>query len=1673
MGVGSHVEQQLQDIRSLLSNVPGLPSPMEVETPEFYADSPFVDSIALVSMPKGFTTPTMTLYDGTEDPLEHINQYKRKMMVVAAIGPEKEACICKGFGSTLSGATLQWFVNLPNKSISSFAGLVNVRPYNGSHDCCSSANIKNPKNTNNGPSENDTGKTKSVNEITGVASFNLENLEVDEIGEEWFIQGKKKATLEKIDEEPEGLLQFTTEDVQEELAYWKSSVYCFILGANPPWDIVEGFVRRIWANFPIDKVSFLPDGIFLVRFQNEASKQAVLKQGHYLFYNKPLIIRSWHENVKLTKDDVVTVSVWVKILNLPLKYWGKCLPKIAGLIRKYIRCDASTKEKTRLGFAKVLLEVPFGKKLPEFVKFLDEEGQIIKLSVESEWKLIVCQVCGGTGHESENCRKPKAKPKPTQPGPSTKQWVPKKPGPKPVSVVTQTAVHPQPVSHVTWNSDGKYQQVNTPARPGISLSRKEIINAGKQHSSNFRKYTFQDTLNNATPKVGIGTKVKNNMCDGWSVSRNTFCHPGGRVWVLWKPNVFSINFLHYSAQAIHMEVTEISIGSHFFCTMIYAFNDITDRKVLWKDLMFFADSINGLWMLCGDFNCVLSPTERLGGNTTIEEIAYFQACVDYCARMDCPAVGSFYTWNNKQDPSTRVYSRLDRVLVNHDWLQCRNSAYVNFRNEGLFDHSPCIIQDSMGNIVGRKSFKYFNMWSQVDEFLPCIQQYWDIIWQGTKMFKVVMKLKSLKKTLKELNKNLFGDVDNSSAHAWKALDTIQSQLKLSPTDPHLICQKRDATKIYRDLQLAYDSFLLQKSKATWVNQGDQNTKYFHSILKSRSTKSKVFKITDVNGNTFTDGDQIQDAFLRYYEHLLGTSTSTTPEHWNILLRRVTKYEVKNAIFSIPNHKAPGPDGFSSAFFKDSWSIVGDDVCSAVLDFFATGKLLQQVNHTFITLLPKCDIPQNVTQYRPIACCNVIYKAISKILCSRLADVLPAIVSPNQGGFVKGRTIVENILICQDIIRLYNRKSVSPRCLMKVDMKKAYDSVSWDFLEHMMHALKFPGHFTNLVMTCVRTASYSLVLNGVNFGYFHGAKGLRQGDPISPLLFTITMEYLTRILDHVTVTMKFKFYPLCGPLRLSHLLFDDDLLLFSKGDTQSIMVLLRAFDTFSAATGLQMNSLKSNIYFNGVQSSVKHDILQVSGFIEWTTPFKYLGVPIVAGRLSIQHCAVLIDRITNRIRSFGSRKLSYSGRLTLVNSVLTSLYTYWATIFVLPKDVLRRIDAICRNYLWDGSTEYIRAPKVSWEKVCTPKCEGGLGIRNSLYWNAAAICKLAWWVYTKPDTLWVRWSWKTICRIKEAFFVSFNTGHWLSHPTGYTVDGGYQWIRHKQPQVPWYKAVWNGWSVPKHTIVSWFIAREALQLKSRLFQLGISPDDLCLLCGTAPETHVHLFHQCQYTKLLLQKLSALLHIYLPEVQLLSWVQTKPWAKVKKKVTIAWIQALHYHIWLQRNQVRVDGFLSLPDRVLYDIRSVMKTLNAFRRVLHRDSDLYKYLTKHPCATFEEVKQMAEATYRLEEDEDRRDLYGTESSSRKITTERKNERAKPYSKNTVNEVSGETESTKAPPKLSEYGFTTGLAGVMKAIRELGQRARWPKKLIPRENDRRDASKRCEYHNDIRHNIEDCVVL
>ena len=145
-------------------------------------------------------------------------------------------------------------------------------------------------------------------------------------------------------------------------------------------------------------------------------------------------------------------------------------------------------------------------------------------------------------------------------------------------------------------------------------------------------------------------------------------------------------------------------------------------------------------------------------------------------------------------------------------------------------------------------------------------------------------------------------------------------------------------------------------------------------------------------------------------------------------------------------------------------------------------------------------------------CNVIYKCTSKLWCNRLKEVLPSLVQPSQSAFVKGKEILGNVLMCHDFARGYLRKQVSARCILKVNLQKAFDSIHWEFLADLLKALKFPTIFTNWILTCITSVHFTVHINGHDQGTFKRWRGLRQGDPLSPLLFVLSMEYLSPALQ---------------------------------------------------------------------------------------------------------------------------------------------------------------------------------------------------------------------------------------------------------------------------------------------------------------------------------------------------------------------------------------------------------------------------------------------------------------------------------------------------------------------------------------------------------------------------------
>ncbi|XP_074297939.1 uncharacterized protein LOC141628740 [Silene latifolia] len=226
-----------------------------------------------------------------------------------------------------------------------------------------------------------------------------------------------------------------------------------------------------------------------------------------------------------------------------------------------------------------------------------------------------------------------------------------------------------------------------------------------------------------------------------------------------------------------------------------------------------------------------------------------------------------------------------------------------------------------------------------------------------------------------------------------------------------------------------------------------------------------------------------------------------------------------------------------------------------------------------------------------------------------------------------------------------------------------------------------------------------------------------------------------------------------------------------------MLLLRAYSTFSETFGLKMNAQKSSVYINGVNAQLKKDILSISGFIDGTLPFKYLGVPITAGRLMKKDVALLIDKIVARIKSLGAKHLSYAGRLVLVSSVLSTMHSYWAAMFVLAKSVLKRVDDICRNFLWEGNLEYGKAPSVAWHKPD----------RLWVQWvNHVYLKDSSWLQYNPPSDCC--WYWRKICSVKDTISGGFVEGKWCQNSGMYTMKSCYQWLRLKRDQVDWYRAV---------------------------------------------------------------------------------------------------------------------------------------------------------------------------------------------------------------------------------------------------------------------------------------------
>ncbi|XP_042029875.1 uncharacterized protein LOC121776773 [Salvia splendens] len=334
-------------------------------------------------------------------------------------------------------------------------------------------------------------------------------------------------------------------------------------------------------------------------------------------------------------------------------------------------------------------------------------------------------------------------------------------------------------------------------------------------------------------------------------------------------------------------------------------------------------------------------------------------------------------------------------------------------------------------------------------------------------------------------------------------------------------------------------------------------------------------------------------------------------------------EVKNTVFDIYGDSAPGPDGFTALFYQACWATVGPDVVAAIGQVFGGAYLPRSVTATSIVLIPKKPVPESWSDYRPISLCNVVNKIITKIMSKRMTGLLPKIISPNQSGFVKGRLLNDNVLLAQEMFHELSRCGPAPNVAVKIDMAKAYDRVQWTFLLKVLHRMGFPAPWVSLIERCVGSCWFSVLVNGAPSGFFKSTRGLRQGDPISPTLFVIAADYLSRELDRLILRKKemiFRASRHC--MEISHLAYADDIVIFTQAAEGPLRRLRTCLENYARVSGQQINLANSNFYIAEQHEGCAITIQNEGGFTRERKKTHWIGwdqicLPTSEGGLGIR------------------------------------------------------------------------------------------------------------------------------------------------------------------------------------------------------------------------------------------------------------------------------------------------------------------------------------------------------------------------------------------------------------------------------------------------------------------------
>nr|XP_027124187.1 uncharacterized protein LOC113740870 [Coffea arabica] len=509
----------------------------------------------------------------------------------------------------------------------------------------------------------------------------------------------------------------------------------------------------------------------------------------------------------------------------------------------------------------------------------------------------------------------------------------------------------------------------------------------------------------------------------------------------------------------------------------------------------------------------------------------------------------------------------------------------------------------------------------------------------------------------------------------------------------------------------------QKAAVKWLREGDANTSYFHSIVRQRRSSNFIARIKDEGGRWCDSEQLITASAIDFYAKLFTSEAAcrggfpeppfavpaVDMECNGSLMAVPTAEEIREVVFAMEVNSAPGPDGFGVGFYQVCWSIIKDDLVAAISVFFQGVGQPRGWSSALLVLIPKVEGACQWRDFRPISLCNVNSKIISKILATRLNKVLPQIIAPWQTGFVPSRGITDNILLAQEMAQDLDRRLKDPNLILKLDLEKAYDRVEWPFLLFMLRQFGFQEQVVDLCFRTFSNSWFSVLING-------------------------------RGIHDLLLARESRFYISTGS-RVPYLAFADDIMIFTRCSTDALTAIKDFLAWYQALSGQKVNVEKSSFSpASGASADQLQLVQSILGFREQRLPFRYLGVPLVKGRIRCVHFDGLLTKLRQRLFHWSSKMLTMGGKIILIRHVLSSIPMHLIQVLQPPKAVFVALGRICNAFLWDHSTTEKRVHWAAWERVCAPEEEGGLGFCSFEDRMRAFSCKL-WWKLRRKDSAW--------------------------------------------------------------------------------------------------------------------------------------------------------------------------------------------------------------------------------------------------------------------------------------------------------------------------------------------------